>query len=68
MGILALGLGSCDDDEENNTVVVQDTVETGAVLRTISFTDELLLDVDPQQFVVELHILTTLRLLVIALQ
>ncbi|WP_299676858.1 hypothetical protein [uncultured Dokdonia sp.] len=35
MGILALGLGSCDDDEENVTVVVQDTVETGAVLRTI---------------------------------
>ena len=35
MGILALGLGSCDDDEENITVVVQDTVETGAVLRTI---------------------------------
>jgi hypothetical protein len=35
MGILALGLGSCDDDEENVSVVVQDTVETGAVLRTI---------------------------------
>ncbi len=35
IGILALGLGSCDDDEENITVVVQDTVETGAVLRTI---------------------------------
>lgn len=35
IGILALGLGSCDDDEENVTIVVQDTVETGAVLRTI---------------------------------
>lgn len=35
MGVLALALGSCDDDEENTTVVVQDTVETGAVLRTI---------------------------------
>mmetsp|Transcript_1981 Transcript_1981/g.2610 ORF Transcript_1981/g.2610 Transcript_1981/m.2610 type:complete len:331 (+) Transcript_1981:1735-2727(+) len=35
IGILALTLGSCDDDEENVTVVVQDTVETGAVLRTI---------------------------------
>ncbi len=38
MGILALGLGSCDDDEENVTVTVQDTVETGAVLRTIEIT------------------------------
>ncbi len=56
MGILALGLGSCDDDEENTTIGVQDTVETGAVLRTISFTDELLLDVDnPPQFVLEIE-------------
>lgn len=36
MGILAIGLGSCDDDEENVTVTVQDTVETGAVLRTLN--------------------------------
>jgi len=35
MGILALGLGSCDDDEENVSVTVQDTVETGAILRTV---------------------------------
>jgi len=55
MGILALGLGSCDDDEENITDTVQDTVETGAVLRTINVTDELVLDLDPQQFVVELE-------------
>ena len=47
MGILALGLGSCDDDEENITVVVQDTVETGAVLRTIQvISNELPIGID----------------------
>ena len=55
MGILALGLGSCDDDEENVTVVVQDTVETGAVLRTIQLiSNELPIGLDAG-FAVELE-------------
>ncbi|WP_299215188.1 hypothetical protein [uncultured Dokdonia sp.] len=55
MGILALGLGSCDDDEENVTVVVQDTVETGAVLRTIQIiSNELPIGLDAG-FAVELE-------------
>lgn len=33
---LVLGFVACDDDEENTTIVVQEDVETGAVLRTIS--------------------------------
>lgn len=33
---LVLGFIACEDDEENVTVVVQDEVETGAVLRTIA--------------------------------
>lgn len=33
---LVLGFVACDDDEENTTIVVQDEVETGAVLRTIN--------------------------------
>lgn len=33
---LVLGFVACDDDEENTTIVVQDNVETGAVLRTIA--------------------------------
>ena len=55
IGILALTLGSCDDDEENITVVVQDTVETGAVLRTIAITsNEFPLEV-PSNFIIEIE-------------
>lgn len=43
---ILLGLASCEDDEQNITDLVQETVERGAVLRTIDFTDEYILDVD----------------------
>lgn len=52
---LVLGFVACDDDEPNVTDVVQETVETGAVLRTIDFTDELLLDITPEQFVLTIE-------------
>lgn len=54
-GLLAMSLGSCEDDEQNITDLVQETVETGAILRTIDFTDELILDVAPEQFVLTLE-------------
>lgn len=43
---ILFGLASCEDDEQNVTDLVQETVERGAVLRTIDFTDEFILDVD----------------------
>ncbi len=52
---LILGFMGCEDDEQNVTDLVQETVETGAVLRTIDFTDELLLDIQPEQFVITLE-------------
>ncbi|MFT5890479.1 MAG: hypothetical protein ACI9Y7_000571 [Dokdonia sp.] len=55
MGILALGLGSCDDDEENVTVVVQDTVETGAVLRTIQIINNEFPLEQPADFSIEIE-------------
>jgi hypothetical protein len=36
VGALAITLGSCEDDEQNITDFVQETVERGAVLRTIN--------------------------------
>ena len=54
-GALAIFLASCEDDEQNVTDLVQETVERGAVLRTIDFTDELVLDVSPEQFVITLE-------------
>lgn len=36
VGAVLLGMASCDDDEQNVTDLVQDTVERGAVLRGVS--------------------------------
>ncbi len=55
VGALALFLGSCEDDEENITVTLQDNIERGAVLRTIDFSDEMLLCAGPLEFSMELE-------------
>lgn len=52
---LMIGLIACEDDEENVTVTLQDNVERGAVLRTIDFSDEMLLCAGPLEFSIELE-------------
>lgn len=53
---LVLGFVACDDDEENTTIVVQDTVETGAVLRTTAiFSSELPINTPGAIFSIEIE-------------
>ena len=35
-GAILIGMASCEDDEQNTTDFVQENVERGAVLRTVS--------------------------------
>lgn len=56
IGALALTLGSCEDDEQNVTDFVQESVERGAVLRTTAvFANELPIGIEGSAFSIEIE-------------
>lgn len=58
VGALAVILGSCEDDEQNITDFVQETVERGAVLRTINDPSDnpaLVLGADDSSYLIQIE-------------